>query len=71
MVYQAKGLVEKGFKMLDTKFSGLEVTITFADGSTIKPWYEVAGSDANKVIEIVARTQSLLPVGAVMSWMVH
>ena len=57
--------------MLDTKFSGLEVTITFADGSIIKPWYEVANSDANKVLRIVADTQALLPAGAVMSWMVH
>jgi hypothetical protein len=57
--------------MLDTKFSGLEVTITFADGSSIKPWYEVANSDANKVLKIVADTQALLPAGAVMSWAVH
>lgn len=57
--------------MSDSKFSGLEVTITFADGSTIKPWYEVANSDANKVLEIIANTNALVPAGAVVSWMVH
>ena len=57
--------------MFGSKFSGLEVTITFADGSSIKPWYEVANSDANKVLKIVAETQALAPAGAVISWMVH
>lgn len=57
--------------MSDSKFSGLEVTITFADGSSIKPWYEVANSDANKVLKIVAQTQALAPAGSIVSWMVH
>lgn len=57
--------------MFGSKFSGLEVTITFADGSSIKPWYEVANSDANKVLQIVASTKELAPAGSVVSWMVH
>lgn len=57
--------------MSDSKFSGLEVTITFADGSSIKPWYEVANSDANKVLKIVAQTQALAPAGSIVSWMVR
>lgn len=57
--------------MFGKKFSGLEVTITFANGSSIKPWYEVANSDANKVLKIVAETKALAPAGASISWMVH